>query len=218
MDRSRKYAIKLGYFIVFLRIWDGGSWEEEGVYLCFGSWDYRKYCERFDGNSSTRIATANDYHQHGAMCLYENQLLAIGGITTTEKSVEIFNWEWNKTTDLPVAANYSPCVSVDEGVLLFTPAASGSTSRVWLFSALKWTQVGNFVKGAYGFTAAKLDNNTIMMFPGQYGKSAYRTIWDGEKIDLLNTQQILTNGELRHDNVMHPIVFEGALDCLEKPF
>ncbi|CAG5108258.1 Oidioi.mRNA.OKI2018_I69.chr1.g3710.t1.cds [Oikopleura dioica] len=136
-----------------IAVWDGGDFEEEGVYICFGTYDYRKYCERFNGTSSERIASTNTDHQSAAMCVYGNELLAIGGINS-----------------------YSQ-------------------------------------KSAYGFTAAKLDNNTIMMFPGKYGKAAYRTIWNGEQIE--ENRALLTGGELSLDNVMHPIVYEGNLECPE---
>jgi len=85
-------------------------------------------------------------------------------------------------------------------------------SKVWLFKEFNWNEVGSFVKSASYFTAVPLDNNTIMMYPGTYGKAAYRTNWDGEKFSDKIEEQ-LTNGQLRYDNTVHPVVFEGSINC-----
>ena len=50
-----------------------------------------------------------------------------------------------------------------------------------------------------------------MMFPGEVGKAAYRTVWNGETI--VESTKMLDDGELRYDRTIHPIVFEGVLDC-----
>ena len=94
----------------------------------------------------------------------------------------------------------------------FLSSSSTAESKVWLFKEFEWNEVGTFVKSAAYFTALPLDNTTIMMYPGQYGKAAYRTSWDGEKFSDKIEEQ-LTNGQLRYDNTVHPIVFEGSINC-----
>ena len=144
------------------------------------------------------------------MCVYDGRLLAVGGTNDDDKYAELLSWEWNPAVNHPEGQSYAPCVSVDEGVLFFSRSSSGE-SKVWLFSNFEWNVVGSFVKDASRFTPLALDNNTIMMYPGHKGKAAYRTIWDGEKI-VESTEQ-LTNGQLRYENTIKPIVFEGVLDC-----
>ena len=50
-----------------------------------------------------------------------------------------------------------------------------------------------------------------MMYPGEVGKAAYRTVWNGEEI--VESTKMLDDGELRYDRTMKPIVFQGVLDC-----
>jgi hypothetical protein len=188
-------------------VWDGGIWEPEGVYLCFGSWDGGKNCERFTGTSTSLVTSARKSHRESAMCVYDGRLLAVGGTNDDNKYAELFSWEWNPAVAHPEGHQYAPCLSVNEGVLFF----SRTSLKVWLFSNFEWNVVGNFVKDASRFTLLPLDNNTIMMYPGYKGKAAYRTIWDGKKI-VESTEQ-LTNGQLRYENTIRPIVFEGVLDC-----
>ena len=101
-------------------IWDGGKWEPEGVYICFGSYDGGKRCERFDGTESVYSSTARKSHRNGSMCIYDGKLLAIGATNDDAYYTEMFSWEWNPAIPHPEGHSYAPCVTVDEGVLLFS--------------------------------------------------------------------------------------------------
>ncbi|CAG5110039.1 Oidioi.mRNA.OKI2018_I69.chr2.g4490.t1.cds [Oikopleura dioica] len=193
-----------------IAVWDGGKWEPEGVYICFGSFDGGKRCERFDGTESVYSSTSRKSHRDGSVCIYDGKLLAIGGTNDDANYTEMFSWEWNPAIPHPEGHSYAPCVTVDEGVLLFS-RSSAYNSKVWLFSNFEWSEVGGFPVKASWFTALPLDNNTIMMYPGEVGKAAYRTVWNGEEI--VESTKMLDDGELRYDRTMKPIVFQGVLDC-----
>jgi len=196
-----------------IAVWDGGVWEPEGVYICFGTGPtYYKYCERFDGSSTTSVTASRNSHRSGSMCVYDGRLLAVGGTGNDQFYTEMFDWEWNPAIPHPEGHTHASCLSMKEGVLLFSSSSNNAASKVWLFKEFQWNEVGSFVKSASYFTALPLDNNTIMMYPGQYGKAAYRTSWDGEKYGESIEEQ-LTNGQLRYDNTIHPVVFEGTINC-----
>lgn len=213
--KSVGISLKRDYYSNYgsIEVWDGGVWEPEGVYICFGSGSSTyKQCERFDGTSTTTVTSSRNSHQAGSMCVYDGRLLAIGGTSNDKYYTEMFDWEWNPATPHPEGHTYASCLSVKEGVLLFSSSSGAIPSKVWLFKEFQWNEVGSFVKSAAYFTAVPLDNNTIMMYPGTYGKAAYRTNWDGEKFSDKIEEQ-LTNGQLRYDNTVHPVVFEGSINC-----
>ena len=104
-----------------IAVWDGGVWEPEGVYICFGSGTQTfKLCERFNGSSSSSVTSSRYSHRSGSMCVYDGRLLAIGGTSEDKFKTELFDWEWNPATSHPEGHTYASCLSLKEGVLLFS--------------------------------------------------------------------------------------------------